>query len=436
MKISLFTFIIICLQTNVTSANNYTVKLTLQDTVSQALKNSYNAKTVNAEVWALKNKAEVQHSLLLPKVTLEGNYKYITEVPTLKFPTGASTAFGDNQNYSIGPVLNWIIWDFDALKNSVNGILALEKSKIAEKDLINRQIILNARLAYFKIQLRIEQQRLVADSLKLVESQHHDIQNRVKAGASNRIDLLSAHKEVLNLKLQARQIQADLAADIRDLYALLGQNESIDFPIEIIVDPISQTLNALFPYENKTINANDLEQNPIIKMHTANAESANLSAKSFKANQLPKLALLLKTSMDYPNGPILEKFNQNTIGLTLTMPLFEGGRSSNEAAEKQHLAIASENRREQARNDIIRDANKAHEQLKGLREKIDIYKNLVTESEERAKLVYSSFRVGRSSFLEVQSANLQALEAKVQATSNDVQILIQTALLASISEEQ
>lgn len=118
------------------------------------------------------------------------------------------------------------------------------------------------------------------------------------------------------------------------------------------------------------------------------------------------------------------------------MPIYEGGRSSSDAAEKQNLAVASDNRREQARIDIYRDWQKAKDQLKGLRDKREIHDDSVRESIERAKLVYGSYRAGRSSFLEVQSANLHALEAKVQATTNDVQILIQLAYLASISEEQ
>lgn len=436
MKNSLLIIPFLLLQTSMIFASVSNIKLTRQIVEQEALKSSYNAKALTAEVDALKNKVDAQHSQLLPKINLEGSYKYITDVPTLKFPGGATTKFGDNQNYSIGPVLSWTLLDFGSTKKSVNGLQAQEKAKSAEKESNNRQILLNARLAYFKIQLRLEQQRLVSDSLKLVESQHKDIQNRINAGSSNRIDLLSAHKEVLNLKLQSRQIQTELKADIRDLYTLMGRSDSIDPLVPIEVDDITSSVSALSKYQKDNIDSLDLTQHPLIKMHTANAESLRYTAESFNANQLPKLSFFAKTSIDYPNGPILENFNQNTIGVNLTMPLFEGSRSQNEAAEKQNMAIASENRREQVRTELIRDWKKAQDQLSGLRAKVEFYKDLVKESEERSKLIYASYKIGRSSFLEVQSANLQALEAKVQSTTNDVQVLIQLAFLASISEEQ
>lgn len=411
-------------------------QLSLPEIEIQALENSFTKKAVNAEYDSVVNKIDSQNSLRYPKITLEGNYKYISEVPTLSFPGGAKTAFGDNTNYSIGPVLTWTLWDFGSIKNSIKGSESLLKSKEAEKNFSNRQILLNARLAYFRVQLRIEQQKMVSDSLKLAESQHRDIQNRISAGLSNRIDLLSAHKEVLNLKIQSRQIQSDLSTDLRDLYALIGRNDSFDPKLQVKVDPLESSLSSLSKYGENGLEQENLNQHPLIKMHTANAEASRLSAESFKANKLPKVALFAKSSIDYPNGPILENVHQNAIGLTLSMPLFESSKSSNEALEKQNLAIASENRREEARTNLVRDWHKANDQLQGLKEKVLIFKTSVDESAERAKLVYSSYRVGRSSFLEVQSANLHALEAKVQSTTNNVQILIQLAYLASIAEEQ
>lgn len=420
---------------NITFASEAINRLTRKYIEEEALKSSYNSKAINAEVEAVQNKADVQNSFLLPKINLEASYKYITEVPTLKFPGGTTTKFGDNQNYSVGPVLTWTIYDFGATSASVKGIQAQVKAKSAEKEIVERQILLNVRLAYFKVQQRVEQQRLILDSLKLVESQYQDIQNRFKEGSSNRIDSLSAHKEVMNLKLQSRQIQTDLKSDLRDLSALIGTNNSINLLIPVEVDPIATSLLTMSKFQNDNLNEVDLRLHPLLQMHKENAESLRLSADNFKANQLPKISLFAKASIDYPNGPILENFNQNTVGLNFSMPLYEGKRSSNEVLEKQNMAIVSEHRREQAKIDLIRDWNKAMDQYKGLREKVEFYNTLVKESEERSKLIYSSYKIGRSSFLEVQSANLQALEAKVQSTTNDIQTLIQLAYLASISKD-
>lgn len=428
----MLTPLIFCLNTAI--AKDKHVSLTLENVEQQALISSYDRKIVDSEIAAAESKAEIQQSLLYPTLSLEGSYKYITEVPTLQFPGGSTLAFGDNQNYSIGPTLTWNLLDFGSTKNSAASAQALKTSKEAEKRLIGRQTLLKVRLVYFKIQLRAEQQRLIADSLKLAESQYRDIQSRKKIGSASQIDLLAAHKEVLNLKLQSRQLQADFSSDLRDLLAIIDRIKS-DIPSPQGIDSIQKSLSVFSKYESLQADAIDLEQHPLIKMHSANIDSLRLLSKSVSANQLPKVNVFLKTSIDYPNGPVLESIHQNTIGLNLRMPLYEGGRISSEAAEKKNLAIASEYRLEQARVDIYRDWQKVKDQLKGLYEQRRLYAESVKESSERAKLVYGAYLAGRSNFFEVQTANLHALETKVQSATNDIQTLIQLAYLASFSEE-
>jgi len=50
-----------------------------------------------------------------------------------------------------------------------------------------------------------------------------------------------------------------------------------------------------------------------------------------------------------------------------------------------------------------------------------------------ARLTYKSYKAGTVRFLEVQTANLQALDAKIQSVSNNVQLLMQLSVLSSLS---
>ena len=415
--------------------NETTATLHLQEIEIQALSSSYQSKALDAELAAAKNKTDVVNGSLYPKLVLDASYKYINEVPSLDLPGGVKSAFGDNHNYSIGPILSWTLWDSGSIQKTLTSARALESSKEFEKKLTKKNLLLNTRIAYFKVQLKQEQLRLVTDSLKLAESQYKDIQNRVEAGASTRIDLLSAHKQVLNLKIESRQLQSDLSNEIRDLFAIAGLAQKVEFSKSIVVDSISNSLKKFSQYDNKTLAMSDLDQHPLIRVYNSNAESMRATSESFLSKRYPKITMFAKTSIEYPNGPILERFHQNTIGINVTLPIFDSGLSRAESSEKMNMALAIENRREQSRIDLYRDWEKSQDQLQGLKDKIAIYKKAVTESEEQARLVYSSYRFGRSSFLEVQTSNLHALELKVHSTANDIQILMQLAYLASISEE-
>ncbi len=171
MKRFLSSFSIMLIALSVASAKEQTEKISLKNTELWAIKSSYSAKALEAEGDAIGNKVTAQRSFLFPKISLDASYKYLSEVPELNFPGGTKAAFGDNQNYSVGPILTWTVWDFGSTRKTVKGIESQGTSKKHEQNLGNRQILLSARLAYFKIQLRTEQKRLVADSLKLAESQ-------------------------------------------------------------------------------------------------------------------------------------------------------------------------------------------------------------------------------------------------------------------------
>jgi hypothetical protein len=62
-----------------------------------------------------------------------------------------------------------------------------------------------------------------------------------------------------------------------------------------------------------------------------------------------------------------------------------------------------------------------------------VNREAVRESDELAGLIYDSYKAGTSTFLEVQSSNLRQLQSKVRVASTDIQILIQFAILDSLS---
>lgn len=89
--------------------------------------------------------------------------------------------------------------------------------------------------------------------------------------------------------------------------------------------------------------------------------------------------------------------------------------------------------RAQLEKDMRRDRDKAADQLSGLIAQQEINRQYVMQAEELARLVYSSYIAGRSTFLEVQTANTRALEAKIQSLRTDIQVLMQLAVLENLS---
>ena len=161
-----------------------------------------------------------------------------------------------------------------------------------------------------------------------------------------------------------------------------------------------------------------------------------MAALSASSERWPKLQLSARTGLEYPNGPVLETIHQSALGVSLSLPLFEGWRVTEEIGHQRMQARAFDERRSQAVIDLDRESRQAEDQLAGLRAQQEVNRAAVSETAELARLVYESYQSGRSTFLEVQTANLRALEAKMQAARTDAQTLAQLAVLRSLSSEE
>ena len=58
----------------------------------------------------------------------------------------------------------------------------------------------------------------------------------------------------------------------------------------------------------------------------------------------------------------------------------------------------------------------------------------VDDADEAARLAYEAYKAGAGTWLEVESANLKALQAKTTLASANAEILLKLAVLDSLTE--
>lgn len=117
----------------------------------------------------------------------------------------------------------------------------------------------------------------------------------------------------------------------------------------------------------------------------------------------------------------------------MAMPLFEGGRINYLRDSKMAESYGIEESRWQLQSDLDRNLQKAKAEVLGLRSQRDIAEAGVAEAEKVAKLTYNSYKSGKTSYLEVQSMNLKALEWKVQLATIKTQLLMQLSAIENLT---
>lgn len=429
-----------------------TLTLSLARAEEAARAHAWEAKAASAEAASAREGAGAALAPLLPRLTFDANYRWQSEVPSLALAPGQpARPFGDHRSDAYGPTLTWTLWDSGALWKSWKAQTENARSREESERLAGLLAVQGARLAYAQAQLAREKVRLLADSVALADARWADVRKRLDAGAASRIDLLSAHQEDLSRRKEFFAAQADLAAALRALFQLTGLGEGLDAtrPVDarvstaapaglpeptlrVVFDSLGDTPPALAAAEAGT---GPSASHPAVAGWARQAEGARLSASAAKAGRWPKVTVSGSIQRQYPNGPVLEDVTQKTVAAAASVPLFDYGLESRQAAAQAKLAEAAEARRALAAEQLARDWDKAKSALAALRSQEALDAAAVSESEELARLVYLSYQAGRSHYLDVQTYDLAALQAKVAAAQTRAQILVQLAALAELAAQ-
>ena len=424
--------------------------VTLKDAEESALAASNQYKSAKLSSEAAAAAASAYGSLLYPRLSLEGSLRYNEVVADIALPPvlGGVRPLGDNWNYSVGPSASWTLYDGGALRNNYKSAGASAASRSAEAENARRQAVLKARTAYFQMLLALERVYLIGENLQLSLSQLKDITLGAKAGSRSRLDEIRAGQETLDRRRDLLRARADLSSSLRDFSfatglqlpgdatlpldsRMAGRDYGGAEPASLLVhaEPYEVILKRLLPAAEGGID----KELPAVKALGEAATAYSASAGAYKAEKLPRLVFGARSSVDYPNGPNLYSFLQNSASLALSLPLFERGRSSEREKENRFNAAAALEKRDEAALSAKRDFDKAQDAYKALMAEQPLNIEAIDDAAEAARLAYSAYKAGGGTWLDVESANLKELQAKNTAVSTNAEILLKLAVLDSLT---
>lgn len=407
--------------------------ISLQDIEGEMLEQSIELKAKGFEIAGAREKREALPSNYIPRISLEANYKYLSEIPEINMAPGRTLKFGDNSNYSIGPTLSMTLFDFNTKSRQQAALDKNLSSKENEKKNLESSFLYKTRFHYLNLVFLLEKRNLISESLKVAIKQLNDVSAKKRFGAGSRLDLITAQKEVHELESQYKELEFEITKEQSALFDVSYSARIKEAKQKTIELEKLQDLKKRFErYQNALIES---KTNSKVKSLTDQSESLASQAQSISNQRYPKIQFFARSSYDYPNGPKLEQFNQNTVGLSLSMPLFDGGEIKHSIAEKSYQAKAL---KELALNEErhITEANTLmHARIENLNEQQEIIQHKVNEADEIADLVYKSYLEGRSTFIEVERANFKSRETKLNMSSNQYQIILNLLQLAALAGE-
>ncbi len=407
----------------------------LESAQEKALEVSPELKAARAELEALQYAERASLVSFLPSLSFEGSYFYQTNVPVISTGSGASLSAGANNNYALGPVLRYTLFNGLRTINLNQSSKLLKDAKVENIKAIEREIRLVVKTLYFKAQLALGNLMTTSDALKIARAQSHDIELRYAAGASSKLDRYSARKDVTSYEIRIQQAQMEAASVLQELLVLTGQNAVYD------VSAVPSTVQVHFDEQSVLLEKMQgmlelpapVSEQPQVKAIALAGKASELGAKAQEGLLWPRIDLMAKGQLLYPNMVQPTQVWNNVLQASLVFPLWLGDSNWDLVKQKRREASAKHYQSEQKLRDLMRDYYKAVDAIKNLQKQNDLNLILIEQVAEISRMTYQAYLAGRVTFLEVQMANQRLLEVRMEQSKTIASLLIQFSNLEYLS---
>jgi outer membrane protein TolC len=280
---------------------------------------------------------------------------------------------------------------FDGLKTPYDIAAAAKNVKSAEYNykVTSADIRLRLRTAFIEL-LKAQEFVTIAEDIAVRRKQNADlVQLLYEGGREHKGSLLTAQANLAEAEFEVTQAQRTITVAQRQLSKELGRTE---------IKPIQVTGN--FEDINAKQERPNFEalatSNPALESMVAKKEAAKLSLKSTKAEFFPQVYANAQTGRSDSYWP--PDNDEWSFGVTLTFPLFEGGRRWAEVSKARAVLNQTEADERSNRDSVILTLEETWTNWQNAIDNVTVRKIFLQASEERAKIAQAQYSNGLISF--------------------------------------
>ncbi len=366
----------------------------LADIYQQALKNDPQLKSAEANYRAGSEDLPQARAGLLPQASLTAD--------TRKIDT--DTAEYNNHGYTVSltqPVFDASAW-FTFKQGQILTEQALTQFELAQQSLIQRTVeaYLGVLNADSQLETALAQERAIKRRLDQVNAQF-------EVGLIASTDVQEAQATYDNALVTRISAQGDLDNSYEALERLSGESYqrvaslSPDYPIAAPVPAAPQEWLA-----------KAWQSNLSLKIARYGSESARRAAQAARSDHLPVLSLTAGHDYDSGNLSFDDQSKTDSIGLTLSVPLYSGGATESRSRQLQYSLQQAQFDEEDALRNVTQTTRSLLRNLNTNALRVDALKQSIRSSELALKATEEGYRVGTRNVVDVLQAEQQLYSAK------------------------
>lgn len=390
-----------------------TITVSLPKALEIALSESPTIKVANKEIQRVNYSKKERKGGLFPSVSLSGAYQRAIKKQKMFFsfpgmpanPDGIEV--GQDNTFTGGisaslPIISPTLWATINM-SELELELAEESARSSKISLYNQ-----VTKAYYGILLTQDSYNVIKRSYENSNENARIIYNKFKQGTVSEFEWIRADVQARNILTSV--VSAENAVNLSKLQLMMLMG--IDMNTEIKVEGKLADFESVMYSEVLNIDASKLDKNSDLKQFEIQMKQLAQNEKIHKSSILPTLGASLNYQyMSYANDSNTFNADQywfptSTLGLQLTIPLFQGGakhyKSKQLKIQREELDLQQENLKRSLQLQTISQMNNIKNALK----KIESNKESLRQAEKGLSISQKMYEVGMATFLDLNNADL------------------------------
>lgn len=396
-------------------AQEHALSLSLQESIDLALKNNVDVLMSKAESNEAKGQQRVIDADLLPQIDAVASQErtWWENIGALGFP-GFTGVIGPFNTFNAGIMVSQRILDLSALAHAQAGKIKWKASQL-QIELAKQQVILATSTAYIQT-LGYEQE--LASSYEDVRLAQHFLTlstHQLDAGLASSLDVARDRTHLAQQEARQQQLMLNVVKSQLELKHLI--KIPLSQAIELTDHLHEQNMNYL-----ATDDAIATAQVDRMEMQVAHANS-DYSLEELKASRRSRLPRINLSGEWGYTGIEPQKNDEHSANamVSITLPIWEGGRASADIKEKAAMNEEQQIRQDDLNWKIEEDVRLALQTLNSTRAQMDAYKKVENFSQDELRLAQDRFSSGLGDNIQLIDAQVALADARDQFVQSEAQ---------------
>lgn len=379
--------------------------LALTDVIDLALCNNPQTRSLWASARAQAAQVGVSTAAYLPTLSALGN------VSNNQTKTGNLAPVSSlSQTASVS--INYLLYDFGGRSATLENAKQLLIAANATRDATLQSNFLSAVQAYYALlSARASVQSFQTDELKAQESLAAALA-RYQAGVATPVDRLQAQTTLSQARLNRIRGEGEANNAQGTLATIMGFDASQPYTLQAIADG---TPDPVTEQDIGKLIAEARQKRPDLAAAESQIKAAEAQLQATKASGMPTISVGAMAGVSNPD------IQNNSIGITLSVPLFSGFKTTYQARAAQAQLEGKVADRDRLANQIALDVWKAYQGMLTNSQALRSADDLVVAAEQSEKMILGRYKAGVGNILDTltaQSALANARQQRVAALYN------------------